>query len=181
MIASALLAIVAAMVLVRVGWRGRHGVAWVGWALAAVSLGVLVARDGAWGAAIGGVVGSVVALVMLAYAASTAPARPRRPAKTPKPSIAIPRSARDVARRFAVFLLAVPLAFAATQWVAYGGYGFARRLGAGEADGLALMLFAQPVLWSMLATVVLTRANAARMIAPLAVTASAGTILWGLS
>ena len=177
MLAAALLVVVAAMLLVRMGWGGRHGVAWAGWALIAGALAVLVARDGAWGLATGTVAGIGAALAIVAHAGWTAPARARR-APREAPSIALPRRPGDLARRCAVFLLVVPLSFAAAQWLAYGAQALARRAGAGEADAIVLALFLQPCIWAALMTWQMTRRDATDMILPPASAALLGTLMW---
>ena len=119
MTAAALLAVATAMVLVRVGWQGPRGVAALGWALGATALIALLVQDGAWGLSVGMVVGMAVALAFVLYAGWTSPMRNVR-APREKPAISIPHHRRDLARRLAVFALAVPVAFAAAQWLAFG-------------------------------------------------------------
>jgi Ca2+/Na+ antiporter len=176
----ALLLIAAGIIAVRVGWSGPNRLAWAGWAAAVAGLVALTLRDGAWGLAIGTVAGSAIALVLVLYAGWVSPARPRRPARE-APAAVLPRRWPDVARRVAVFVLVVPVAFVAAQWLTFGAQAIARRGGMGEADATALALFLQPTLWGVLMTVQMTRANLARMIAPPAVAAVLGTMLWSAS
>lgn len=180
MTALALAIIAAAMILVRIGWDGRRGIAAAGWVLAAIGLCILTARDGAWGFAIGTVAGIAVALIMVLYAGWRSPAKARR-APREAPSIVIPQRWPDIARRLAVFALVVPVAFAAAQWLAFGVQALARRGGMGDADTIVLTLFLQPILWTIVMAIQMTRADAARMIAPPIVTALLGTILWSAS
>lgn len=180
MIALALLAVAAAMLLVRIGWGGRRELALTGWALATVAMLTLAAGDGAWGIAMAGVAGMATAGAMVLHAGWTAPVKVRR-APREAPSITLPHRPADYARRFAVFVLVVPLAFVAAQWLAFGAQALARRGGWMEADTTTLMLLGQPLLWSVLMAWQMTCAGPARMIAPPAAAAILGTMLWGLS
>ncbi len=178
--AGASFAIAAAMLLVRLGWAGRRGAAAVGWVVTVTALIVLTVRDGAWGLAIGTVVGLVAALAIVLHAGWVAPIKTRKPARVPA-SITLPRGRGAFARRLAVFVLVVPVGFVAAQWLAFGIQALARRAGAVEADAVALTLFLQPLLWACLMAWQMTRANAARMIAPPASAAVLGTLLWGIA
>lgn len=180
MIAAAPVAIAVGMLLVRLGWGGRRGVAVAGWVLAGAMALVLTRENGAWGLAIAAVAGVAAAIAIVLHAGWTAPAKALRPPRE-APSITLPRRPRDLARRLAVFVLVVPVAFAAAQWLAFGIQAMARRGGAGEADAIVTMLFLQPLLWSILMAWQMTRAGAVRMIAPPAGAAALGTILWSLS
>lgn len=179
-VVPALIVVAAGMLLVRLGWGGRRGVAAAGWLLAAAALAVLTARDGAWGLAVGTVAGMAVALAMVLYAAWVSPAKTAR-APRQAPAITLPRRPRDLLRRVAVFALVVPVAFAAAQWLAYGGQALARRNGWAEADSLVLMLFGQPVVWLALMSIQMTRPGPLRMISAPAVAAMIGTLLWALA
>lgn len=170
-------AIAVGTMLVRVGWASSRAVAAIGWVAILAGLTVLTLRDGAWGLAIGTVAGMATALAILLHAGWRSPAKPRRPARE-APSIAIPRRWPDIARRLGVFALVVPGAFVAAQWLAFGAQALARRGGAGDADAAVLALFLQPVLWGVIMTIQMTRANAARMIAPPVVAGLFGTALW---
>jgi len=180
MIAGAILACAGAMLLVRIGWGGPRGVAAAGWGLALVALGVLGALAGAWGIAAGCVAGMAAALGIVLQAGWTAPARSRRVAREPA-SVTLPHGSTELAQRFAVFVLVVPVAFVAAQWCAFGMQAFARQAGGGEADATVLALFAQPVLWTAMMTWQMTRRGPTAMVMPPAIAAAAGTILWGVS
>lgn len=178
MIAGALILIIAAMLLVRIGWDGRRGVALAGWAAGIVGLVVLTIGEGAWGLAVGTVVGIVTALAIVLHAGWTSPAKVQRPPRE-APSITLPRRWSDLGRRVAVFVLVVPVAFAAAQWLTFGVQAAARRGGAGDADALVLALFLQPTLWGAIMCWQMTRSGPARMIALPVIATAAGTILWG--
>lgn len=177
MIAPPLLAIVAGMVLVRLGWAGRRGAAALGWALALAALVLLAAGDGAWGLAVGTTTAIVVGLSLVLHAGWTSPARTVRPPRE-APAIHVPHHARDILRRLAVFALVVPVAFAAAQGLAFGLQAVARGAGWNDTDTTVLALFLQPVLWVAIMTVQMTRADAARMVAAPATAALAGLLLW---
>jgi hypothetical protein len=144
------------------------------------ALALLTARDGAWGLALGTVVGMAAAIGLVLHAGWTSP---RKTARAPRqaPAIAIPRRPGDIARRLTVFALTVPVAFAAAQWLAFAGQAWARASGAAEADAIVLMLFLQPAAWGVIVTVQMTRATPARMLAaPLAASAMGG-LLWSIA
>ena len=180
MIAVGLFVVAGAIVLVRFGWGGRRGAAPLGWALAIAGLTILTLRDGAWGLAIGTAAAIAMALALVLQAGWVSPNKPQRPAREPS-SVTIPARSADLAGRLAVFLLVVPFAFVAAQWLAFGIQAIARRIGAAEADAVVLALFLQPILWGVIMTVQMTRAGPRRMVAPPTVAAVAGTILWGAS
>lgn len=179
MIWGTLTLIVGAMLLVRVGWSGRRALAFVGWAMAGIGLALLTWREGAWGLALGTVAGSAAALVALLHAAWTSPSVVRRPQRE-APTVVLPRQWNDFGRRFAVFLLVVPVGFAAAQWLAFAGQTVARRAGAGESDTIVLTFFLQPVLWVVIMSVQMTRTGPIKMLAAPVAAALLGAILWSL-
>jgi len=177
MIAAALAAILCGIALIRLGWGGRNTVAAVGWTSTAAGLVALAAADGAWGIAIGTVVGMTAGLGLVLYAGWTAPAKVVRPPRE-APSILLPRHWHALGRRITVFVLVVPVAFVAAQWLAFAAQAVARRSGANEADTMVMTLFLQPTLWAVLMAWQMTRAGPARMVAPPAAAALLGTALW---
>lgn len=179
-VAAALILVVAGMALVRVGWGGPTKAAGAGWAAALCGLLWLTVRDGAWGLAVGTVAAMAAALGIVLYAGATSPAKVGRPPRE-APAVLLPHHRKDVARRFAVFVLTVPVAFAAAQWLAFGAQALARRGGAGAADATALTLMLQPVAWGLLMTWQMTRSGPARMIAPPLGAALLGTLLWSVA
>jgi len=180
MTVAALATIAAAMLLVRLGWAGRRRVASLGWTLALATLVALAVRDGAWGLAIGVTTGIVVALALVLHAGATSPRRTMRVPRAP-PSVMIPRRPGDIARRVAVFVLVVPIAFAGAQGLAFGAQAMARAGGWQDADTTVLALFLQPMVWATIMAVQMTRATAARMVAPPVTAAAAGLLLWSLA
>ena len=178
MTAAALLIVAVGIALVRLGWGGTRALAIIGWLAAATALVVLTGMNGAWGLSLGVVVGMAVALGFVLQAGWTSPPRDRR-APREAPAISIPHHRRDLLRRIAVFVLAVPVAFAAAQWLAFGVQAAIRGNAPIDGDAVVLTLFLQPVIWTALLTVQLTRARPAQMIAAPLVAGIAGTILWG--
>lgn len=176
-IAAALIVILVAVALVRLGWGGRRGAAGLGWALGLAALVALTTRDGAWGLAIGTVTGIAAALAFVLHAGWTSPAKVRR-APREAPAILLPRRWHDLGRRVLVFVLVVPIAFSAAQWLAFAVQAVARRAGAGDADTMVMTLLLQPILWAVLMAWQMTRAGPARMVAPPAAAALLGTALW---
>ena len=178
-IAAALIVILVAVAPVRLGWGGRRRVAGAGagWALGLAVLLALAARDGAWGLAIGTVTGIAAALAFVLHAGWTSPAKVRR-APREAPAILLPRRWPDLGRRVLVFVLVVPIAFCAAQWLAFAVQAVARRAGAGDADTMVMTLLLQPILWAVLMAWQMTRAGPARMVAPPAAAALLGTALW---
>lgn len=174
----ALIAVAAAMLLVRIGWQGPRGVAALGWALGMIALVALVVQDGAWGLSVGIVAGMAVALGFVLHAGWTSPVRKVR-APREAPAISIPHHRRDLVRRVAVFALSVPVAFAAAQWLAFGAQAAVRGGAALDGDAVVLTLFLQPLIWTALLTVQLTRARPSQMVTAPLIAAIAGTMLWG--
>jgi hypothetical protein len=168
------------MLLVRLGWGGRRGAAPLGWALALAALTVAGSAAGAWGVAMTTLLALGTALVALAHAGWTSPSRPWRAPRT-APAIGLTRQPLELGRRAAVFLLVVPVAFAAALWLAFGMQAMARAIGANAADVTVLTLFVQPVAWAAILTIQMTRADTARMIVAPAVAAMIGTACWVLA
>ncbi len=179
-IVAAMIVAAAAMILVRIGWDGRRACAPLGWVAAAGACIAATLADGAWGLAIATLTGSVAALAMVLYAGWTSPARPQRPARVAA-AIALPRRGSEIAARVAVFVLVVPVAFVAAQWLAFGVQVAARRAGAVETDAVVLTLFLQPIAWAIIIAVQMTRAGPSRMIAAPASAALLGTLLWSVA
>jgi hypothetical protein len=180
MICMALILIVAAMILIRLGWGGQRHLAAIGWSIAAAALIWLVALGGAWGLAVGAVTGMTSAIAMLLVAGWTSPARARRPARV-HPTIVLPRRPSDLARRIAVFALVVPAGFVAAQWLAFGVQAMVRHGHVADADGIVLTLFLQPILWSGIMVWQMTMAKTRHMIVPVAAAGVLGTMVWGLA
>lgn len=168
------------VVLIRLGWGTRRSVALAGWALAAVSLAILTLADGAWGMATGFTTGMIVALVIVLHAASRSPAKRRR-AVGQADALVLRRSDGGLARRLAVFVLVVPVAFVAAQWFAFTVQALVRQGAPLDADSVALTLFLQPATWAALMSWQMTLSGPVRMIVPPLVIAALGAVLWSMS
>lgn len=180
MTVAALVAIAGAMLLVRLGWAARRALALLGWGVAVAALAALGWRDGAWGLALGTVAGTGAIALILLHAGWASPTGHRHPARE-APPMALPWRWRDFGRRLAVFALVVPVGFAAAQWFAFGAQALARRAGDSDSNTTVLMLILQPLLWTAIMSVQMTRSGPARMVAAPAVVAGTGTLLWSLA
>lgn len=177
MITAALALILASIALIRVGWGGRRLFAVLGWGGILIGLTLLAANAGAWGLATGAAAGVAAALAIVLWAGWTTPGKPGRPPRE-RPSDRIPHRWSDTSRRVGVFLLAVPVSFAAAQWLAFGVQAVIRNAGAGAADADVTMLYLQPVLWTLLMSCQMTRVRLAAMAAPPMLAGLLGTLLW---
>ncbi len=175
----AALAIIAGMMLVRLGWGWgwRTNVAILGWAVVAAGLLADALASGAWGLAIGTTVAMLTALAALLASGWAMPGRAWRPARERVAAAQAPRPAR-LMRRVSVFLLVVPAGGVAALALAFGAQAAARRAGVGAADAAACLLLLSPALWTGLMTWQMTREGPRRMIAPPLLAAALGSILW---
>ena len=165
--------------LLRVSWgKRRHGLTALAWIALTLGTVASAAVAGAWGIAVAWLVATGIAALLLTYAAATAPAGRAGSARDPLTTETWRFQASDVGRRLAVFTLVVPVGFAAAQLLAFGAQAAARRAGWAEADAIVLTLLLQPIAWTMLAAVQITRRGPIRMIAPALVCATVGTLLW---
>ena len=129
------------------------------------------------GVALATVAGIVTAMAIVGHAGWTSPAKVQR-APREAPAVSLPRRWAGLGRRLLVFVLVVPVAFVAAQWLAFGVQALARRGGAVEADLVVLTLALQPVFWAGLMAIQMSRAGPLRMVAPPAIAALLGTMLW---
>lgn len=164
--------------LVRTGWGGRPMLARAGWAVVVLALVALTALAGAWGIAVAATSAMAAALLLLARAGWTAPVGRARPVRA-APSVTLPRMRiAGIGRRLAVFVMVVPVGLAASALLAFGVQALTRRSGWAEADSTVLILFLQPVIWAVLASVQMLKTGPAAMIAPTLACALAGLLLW---
>ncbi|MBO9624363.1 MAG: hypothetical protein J7500_16770 [Sphingomonas sp.] len=178
-LALGLAASVAGVGVLRLAWGSRRP--WLtaaGWTLLGGATVLLGASGGAWGMAIATVVAMLAAGVPLAHNALVLPGGRARTVAEAANAPGWRFRASDLGRRLAVFALVVPLGFAAAQLLAFGAQAAARRAGWGDADTLTLALLLQPIAWTVLAAVQITRAGPLRMILPALVVALAGLLLW---
>jgi hypothetical protein len=183
-----LLLAAAGTVLLRYGWDAREPaqvrLTLAGWAAIGVAAAALTTRDGAWGLAMAALPVMLVAFVLIGREAivSAAPARPAR-AAADAPSVRLHAADwRDVGRRAAIFLLAVPVAGLVSLLSGLALAAAARGAGADPSDVTVTALFATPVIWSILGVVLLLEASARTMLRPLlALSAVSGATFWLLS
>jgi len=180
MIWPSLAAVCLAMVLVERGWRMGRPLSLAGWALAIGALADLAGKAGAWGLAVGVVTGIAAALALVLLAGARTPPGPMRSERNPRHVQPAPER-RNLSKRLVVFVLVVPVSFAAAQLCAFGIEALARAGGASPADRLVLLLALQPILWSVLMTWQMTRSDPAKMWSGPALLAALGTAAWRLA
>lgn len=174
-VAGSALAIVAVAVL-RFSWGQQrrsaalNAAGW-GFGLAALILGWSAA--GAWGATVVSLWAMGAACAILAWEGLRAPAgrakaSNRRAGMMPEGSAPL-----RIGTRLTTFALVAIAAMASSIAFALGVRWLAAAMGAGEADANVLALFAAPVVWTVLAFMLLMTASRKRQIAYLAITASA--------
>ncbi|WP_239807090.1 hypothetical protein [Croceicoccus hydrothermalis] len=187
MIAAPLLLILMAVALVRAGWGGDRRLSHGGWALGAGALLWLALLDGAWAVAVGATLGVAAAMALMLFIAATAPVRRsagRTGASRPeKIAVATARSgvrADDLAlrRRLAVFVLTVPVSFLAAQWFAFACNAAMKGDAPLEANSVATMFMAVPLVWAGLMSWQLCQRGPADMIRPPLLIAGLGALLW---
>ncbi len=172
------LATAAGIGLVRLGWGGPRAAVIGGWAIVAGACLMLALLAGAWGLAVGGSAAMACALAILMWEAWRTPRGRAAPVRAAS-FVALPRpSWRAIGRRVAIFLLVVPVGGLAATLLAFGAQALARRHGWGAADAVALALALQPVAWTVVTCIQMTRPRMAAMIPPTLVCAVAGLILW---
>lgn len=167
----------ASLLLIRLGWSGRHGMALAGWALAAVSLLALTLAHGAWGLAMGALAGMAVALALVLYAGWTSPAA-RGAGARKAPSVTLPHSWSGTGRRLAVFALVVPVSLAASLWFTYGLHAAVAGGGGFSANSVATAFVVQPLAWTLLMSWQMTQPGPRAMMLPPLFAALLGTLLW---
>lgn len=163
----------------RLAWgRARAGPATpIGWAAIALGLVLLASREGAWGLAVGGLIGSAAAFALLAYAWwRDLPARAA--ARTGRTTLRLHEGGRlHLGRRFLTFLLVVFAAMGASVAAGVAAQAFGRAVGWTEADSNTLGLFVFPVAWTLLATVMMLRTSSVAMAKPIVGTLAASGVL----
>jgi len=166
----------------RLGWRRRSSWAFAptGWAMAALGLLLLAFQNGAWGLAVGGLVGSATALLLLAHAGLRDRPAPAGPVRSSRTTLRLHEDGHlQLGRRVLTFLLVVPGAMAASMAAGLAAQALTRAAGWTEPDSTALGLFAFPTAWALLATVMMLRNGAVSMTRPLAATlAASGILIW---
>lgn len=151
------------------------------WLLLAAGLVCGAVAAGAWGVAVASLGAMGAAMLCLAHALLIAP--PDRPRPIPRRTADRQGgSVREIARRTGTFLLVVPGALVAALAFCLGLSALFRLAGGSEANANALALFALPLVWMGLATLMLLTGRRGVQYAALAVPftlGAAGLILAG--
>lgn len=166
----------------RLGWsraRGRLTTP-LGWASVGLGLVLLASRDGAWGLAVGGLVGSTAAFVLVAHAWCSRPAQTA--GRPPRSTLRLHEEGRlHLGRRLLTFLLVVPAAMAVSLAAGLAAQALGRAAGWAEADSTALGLFVFPLAWALLAATMMVRTGPLAMLKPLSGTLAASAILFWIA
>lgn len=156
-VAGAVAAVLAVAVL-RVSWarpKRSAGLNLVGWGLIALSAVLGWQGAGAWGAAVVGLGGMAAALVALTVAAATAPAGKAKASNRRVKMLPEAGEPKQVGRRVGTFLIVVPLALLVSLGLAVVVRALADLAGASPADSITLAFFATPIVWAILAHLLL--------------------------
>jgi hypothetical protein len=151
-------AAVLGVLLLRRGWGlSRRSAALNGaaWALLFAGAALGIAGNGAWGAAIVSLFSMGTAALLLAWAAAAS--RPGKARASDRKAHMLPAKGepRQIGRRLLTFLVIVPLAMLVSLLVALAARALAELGGWAEADGNGLTLLLLPLLWGILAFVLL--------------------------
>lgn len=127
----------------------------IGWGLLLAGLVLGATGAGAWGVAVVAMTATATAFLCLAHAGLTA--RPGKAMASNRRAHMLPeqREPLRIGGRLLTFMLTVPLAMLAALLTGLALRAGAVRLGAGEADGNILSLFGMPLIWALLASVLL--------------------------
>ncbi|MDG5487787.1 hypothetical protein NYR55_04010 [Sphingomonas sp. BGYR3] len=142
----------------RLAWSyAQRSAGWVGagWGLIAASAVVAWHGAGAWGVAVAALVAMATALVALGVAALRSP--PGRKTAFDRRTV-VQSSSCDpmrIGRRLATFLITVPGGFLSALALGLALRGAGLILGWGEANATVAALFAVPISWAVLATILL--------------------------
>lgn len=175
-LAAAIALVAAGVALLRAGWRrpGARAAVAAGWLALAAGSALLVASDGAWGAALAGLSLSVAAVPILALAATERRAtRAATERRGPAPA------ASPLGHRLAVLLLVTLGAGIAAAMAGLAAFAVGRAAGWAEADSLSLAFFAWPLVWTLLVVAMMLRSGPRAMLAPPGATLAASLcLLW---
>ncbi|WP_242124414.1 hypothetical protein [Sphingobium sp. Sx8-8] len=170
-----------AMALLRLSWgRPKRSVALNGaaWALLLAGLALGAAGAGAWGVAVVTLVALTGAFLCLGHAGMMA--RPGKAAASNRRVHMLPqgREPLRLGGRLLTFALTVPGAMAVALIVSLAVRAASE--GMGEANGNVLTLFLMPVLWALLATLLLLWPQRRRQMTLLLLPALGAGALWGM-
>jgi len=127
----------------------------LGWGLMALAAVLAWQGAGAWGVAVAALAGMAVAAVLLAVAAATAPAGKAKASNRRVRMLPERGEPSQIGRRVGTFLIVVPLALLVSIGLAVVVMAIADLAGASPANSVALAFFATPLVWAILAHVLL--------------------------
>lgn len=174
-VAGSALAVVAVAVL-RFSWglQGRStALNAAGWGFGFAALVLGWAAAGAWGASVVCLWAMGAACAVLAWGGLRSPAGRAKASNRRAGMMPEGPAPLRLGARLTTFALVAVVALLSSIAFALGVRWLAAVLGAGEANANVLALFATPVIWTVLAFMLLMTASRKRQIAYLAVTASA--------
>jgi hypothetical protein len=149
-----------------------------GWLLILGGALLLGVAAGAWGLAVSVTATSAAALLVLAYVAvHSAPARRTPTREATAQGLDLQAILTGLPRRFAVFVLVVPVGVVASTILALGARAVARHAGWDDADSNMVALAGMPLIWSIMASLQMTQTSLAKMAAIAMVPALAGGVV----
>jgi hypothetical protein len=168
----AALAAVSGVTVLRAAWaldKRSLGANAAGWAMLAAAAGFGGAAAGAWGVAVAALVAMTAAAALLGWAALMSP--PGRERASNRRVKMLPEAGEPLrlGRRLATFALVGVAGFAASIALAIGLRWLVLAIGWSEANANSLALFAVPLAWGVLATILLMQHTRRSQIATLAI------------
>jgi len=155
----AIAAAVAGVSVLRLAWSRKQRSAALnagGWGLMAIAVVLAGAHSGAWGISVAALWGMGAALLWLTYAAIAAPATAGAKASSRRVRM-LPEAGEPLGlvRRIVTFLLVALAALIVSAALAIPARLLATLCGAGEGDATVVALIAMPLIWAILACVLL--------------------------
>ena len=163
---------VAALCLLRFAWSlPKRSVSLNASAWAALAVAVVIAwyAEGAWGAAIVGLVTIAASFLALGIAGATAPAGRASVSNRLAGMLPQGNEPRRIGRRIGTFLLVIAGGLLASIGLAVAVRGMGGALGWNEANAFVLALFTVPIAWAILASVMLMQTSRRNQIVTLLV------------
>ena len=153
---------VAGVGVLRLAWAlPRRSAAWnaAGWSLLLAATVGSAAAEGAWGVAVAALLAMAAALAMLAVAGARSPAGRAAGSNRRVGMLPEGNEPRRIGRRLGTFALVIFGGFAASLALALATRALGGALGWHAANANALALFAVPLGWAVLSTVLLMQAS----------------------
>jgi hypothetical protein len=124
------------------------------WGLLLLGLVLGGVADGAWGVTVAALAATATALALLVPDALTARPQPQRGSER-RANMLPERAPLRLGRRASTFVLTVPAALIVAVLLSVGAHALAGLAGWHPADSVVLALMLMPLLWAILATLVL--------------------------